>query len=65
MGDGGWNTYERLVLAKLEEHSHYHRENAKRLVKLEVEIAQLKVRAGLWGAGASGVAFIIAKLIGG
>ena len=64
MGDGqGWGSYERLVLAKLEELSEDIKELRTDLqeevkdirreqTKQDVAIAMLQVKSGVWGAAA-------------
>jgi len=60
-----WNEYRRFVVEKLDAHSINFDEVFKRLNKIEVELAQLKIRAGVWGllAGAIPVLIMLAIII--
>ena len=53
MGDeenkNGWPEYQRMIMAKLDTLESQHRENAKTLVKIQVELATLKAKAAIWG----------------
>lgn len=57
-----WNEWRQHVLAQLTQQRDDHREVREALQRIQVEIAQLKVRAGLWGAVA-GVIPAIAVLL--
>jgi hypothetical protein len=56
----GWDSYQKLVLAKLEDHSglldllskEVSELRNKDITELKVEIAMLKIKAGMWGAAA-------------
>lgn len=49
-----WQSYQRLVLSELEHHGKALDDIKKQIVKVEIELATLKIRAGFWGAmGAS------------
>ena len=64
----GWGSYERLVLAKLEELSEDIKEIQKNQARQNVEIAMLRVKSGLWGATAGLIPFglwIAYALLGG
>jgi len=59
----GWNDYQKLVLNKLDDHSN-SLEDLNKEVKsiritdvpnLQVEIAMLKIKAGIWGAVAGAI----------
>lgn len=56
-----WNEYRRFVVEKLEAHSGDFIEVFKRLNKIDIELAKLKIKAGVWGlfAGAIPVAITI------
>lgn len=49
----GWTLYQKLVLADLERHSKdlkaINEELKEHMRKVEVEIAMLKVKSGIWG----------------
>lgn len=65
---GGWGTYERLVLAKLDELGEDIKEIQKEQVRQRVDIAMLKVKSGMWGAAAGLIPFglyIAYALLGG
>lgn len=62
-----WEQYQKLVLQKLQEHSHQLEDVAEDLNKIQIEIAMLKVRSGLWGlmAGSlSGGILLLVQLLG-
>lgn len=64
----GWGSYERMVLAKLEELSDDIKEIQATQSRQNVEIAMLRVKSGLWGATAGLIPFglwIAYALIGG
>lgn len=63
----GWPTYQKLVLAKLEGLEVGQTTNERRLEqvsvqlqRLEVEVAGLKVKAGVWGALAGTIPALVA-----
>lgn len=47
--DNSWPHWQKLVLDRLDEHRVYHREHSERLRHIELEIARLKIKAGIWG----------------
>lgn len=59
----GWNSYQKLVLEKLDDHSTaldgLNKEvksiRVTDIPNLQVEIAMLKIKAGIWGAMAGAV----------
>lgn len=63
----GWAEYQRLVLAELERHgaqlTALETKLNERLGEIRVEIATLKVKAGVWGA-LSGMIPVILGTIG-
>lgn len=68
MNQDGWGSYERLVLAKLEELSEDIKEIQSTQARQNVEIAMLRVKSGLWGATAGLIPFglwIAYALLGG
>jgi hypothetical protein len=68
MNQDGWGSYERLVLAKLEELSDDIKEIQSTQARQNVEIAMLRVKSGLWGATAGLIPFglwIAYALLGG
>ncbi len=56
-----WNEYRKFVVKELEAHSENFGEVFKRLGTIEIELAKLKIKAGVWGlfAGAIPVAITI------
>lgn len=48
-GQDGWNEYRRLVLKSLEDLWRCHGEVEARLQEARLDVAVLKVKAGLWG----------------
>lgn len=66
----GWNNYQRLVLTKLDDHSGHldaltkeiGEMRSKDITDLKVEIAMLKIKAGVWGAAAGLVPGVIAAI---
>ena len=69
-GRNGWNSYQKLVMDKLEEHTDALKDlgvevTSIRVVDipaLQVEIAMLKIKAGLWGATAGAIPGALAVL---
>ena len=51
----GWSGYERFVVKKLEEHDANFKRIDEQIVGLRVDVAGLKVRAGVWGATAGAI----------
>ena len=47
--NNGWDEYGKHVLAELKRQNENMEEANKRLITIEVEIAMLKVKAGIWG----------------
>ena len=45
----GWDQYQKLVIDKLSDHDEKFTSIEDKLIKLQVEIATLKVKAGIWG----------------
>jgi hypothetical protein len=58
-GQVGWGAYERLVLAKLDELSSDIKEIQATQGRQSIDIAMLKVKAGVWGAAAGLVPFAL------
>ena len=52
--NNGWDVYQKLVLSKLDDHDILLKDITSELTNIRVEIGQLKIKAGFWGAiGAS------------
>ena len=58
-----WNEYRKYVTDKLDEHSENFGEVFKRLGNIEVAIAALKVKAGVWGALAGAIPVAITIIV--
>jgi hypothetical protein len=56
----GWNQYQKLVMDKLTEHDEKFTSIEDKLVKLQVDLATLKVKAGVWGGVAGLIPVVIA-----
>lgn len=55
----GWSAYEKLVLDKLDSVQHDIRELQEGLILVRIDVAKLKVKAGVWGAAAGMVPAIL------
>ena len=55
MADGGWNEWREHVLEELRRAYAEQQAVRKDLQQMSVQIAQLKVRAGIWGAVAGAI----------
>ena len=51
MTENGWSEYSKLVLSELEKHGEKLERMSDQLIRHGEELAQLKVKAGIWGAG--------------
>ena len=56
----GWDQYQKLVIDKLSDHDEKFTSIEDKLIKLQVEIATLKVKAGIWGGIAGRIPVVIA-----
>ncbi len=54
-----WSKQEALVLNELKENATDHKEMIAKLNKIEIELAMLKVKSGLWGGLAGGIPALI------
>ena len=45
----GWDQYQKLVMDKLSEHDEKFGSIEGKLTQIQVDIATLKVKAGIWG----------------
>ena len=50
MTENGWSEYSKLVLSELEKHGEKLERMSDQLIRHGEELAQLKVKAGIWGA---------------
>ena len=56
----GWNQYQKLVMDKLDEHDEKFTNIESKLTQIQVDIATLKVKAGVWG----GIAGLVPVVLG-
>ena len=47
--DNGWSKYEKMVIDKLDDHDDKFNGIENKLTQIQVDIATLKVKAGIWG----------------
>ncbi len=47
--DNGWSKYEKMVIDKLDDHDQKFNGIESKLTQIQVDIATLKVKAGVWG----------------
>ena len=47
--DNGWSKYEKMVIDKLDDHDDKFSGIEVKLTQIQVDIATLKVKAGVWG----------------
>jgi len=57
-----WDRYQKLVLAKLEDHDRLLGTISSELTSIKVEIGQLKIKSGVWGAIGASIPTIAAVL---
>ena len=55
-----WEQYQKLVMDKLSEHDEKFTSIENKLISLQVDIATLKVKAGVWGGVAGLIPVVIA-----
>ena len=58
----GWSKYEKLVMDKLDEHDDRFGNVENKLTQIQVDIATLKVKAGVWG-GIGGLVPVVIALV--
>ena len=58
--NNGWGQYQKLVMDKLGEHDEKFTSIEDKLMKIQVDIATLKVKAGVWGGVAGLIPVIVA-----
>ena len=56
----GWSQYQKLVMDKLGEHDEKFTSIEDKLMRIQVDIATLKVKAGVWGGVAGLIPVVIA-----
>ena len=63
MADNGWEEYKKLVLSELERFNKNQDKFDKKLDKVIIDIATLKVKASIWGALGGMVPILIAIIV--
>ena len=58
----GWDQYQKLVMDKLDEHDEKFTNIESKLTQIQVDIATLKVKAGVWG-GVAGLVPVVLGLV--
>ena len=58
----GWNQYQKLVMDKLDEHDGKFSNIESKLTQIQIDIATLKVKAGVWG-GIAGLVPVVLGLV--
>ena len=58
----GWNQYQKLVMDKLDEHNEKFTNIESKLTQIQIDIATLKVKAGVWG-GIAGLVPVVLGLV--
>ena len=56
----GWSQYQKLVMDKLGEHDEKFTSIEDKLMRIQVDIATLKVKAGVWGGVAGLIPVVVA-----
>ena len=60
--DNSWSKYEKMVLEKLDNHNTKFGLIENKLTQIQVDIATLKVKAGVWG-GIAGLVPVVLGLV--
>jgi len=60
--DNGWSRYEKMVMEKLDDHDDKFGLIENKLTAIQVDIATLKVKAGVWG-GIAGLVPVVLGLV--
>ena len=60
--NNGWGQYQKLVMDKLGEHDEKFGSIESKLTQIQVDIATLKVKAGVWG-GIGGLIPVVIAII--
>ncbi len=60
--DNGWSRYEKMVMEKLDNHDDKFNGIEHKLTQIQVDIATLKVKAGVWG-GIGGLIPVIIAIV--
>ena len=56
----GWGQYQKLVMDKLGEHDDKFGSIENKLTQIQIDIATLKVKAGVWGGVAGLIPVVVA-----
>lgn len=59
----GWSAYEKLVLDKLDSLEHGLEDLRGEVVGVRIDVATLKVKAGIWGAAFGMVPALVTALV--
>jgi len=59
----GWSRWEKYVLKELTRQGHQQEEVLKKISHIKEDIATLKVKSGLWGAGAGAATALLAFFV--
>ena len=60
--NNGWSQYQKLVVDKLDDHDGKFTSIEDKLIKIQVDIVTLKVKAGVWG-GIAGLVPVVLGLV--
>jgi len=60
--DDSWAQYQKLVMEKLEKHDGKFSNIDSKLTQIQIDIATLKVKAGVWG-GIAGLVPVVLGLV--
>lgn len=60
--DNSWSKYEKMVIEKLDDHDTKFTHLENKLTQIQVDIATLKVKAGVWG-GIAGLVPVVLGLV--
>ncbi len=60
--NNGWSQYEKMVIDKLDDHDDKFSGIENKLTQIQVDIATLKVKAGVWG-GIAGLVPVVLGLV--
>ena len=60
--DNGWSKYEKMVIEKLDDHDQKFTGIEDKLTQIQVDIATLKVKAGVWG-GIGGLIPVVIAIV--
>ena len=60
--DNGWSKYEKMVIDKLDDHDDKFSGIENKLTQIQVDIATLKVKAGVWG-GIGGLIPVVIAIV--